>query len=347
MAHILYLGPDDSGSTSAHRAHALTRLGHSVTIHNPFDAITGLLGLAALGPIHYRTGYRLLQHQVEQWLMVVLSSIQPPDVIWVDGGELLGRRCVALLKKVGCPVVLYNVDDPTGKRDGRRFDSLLQAIPLYDLVAVVRRETEQECRALQPKQVIRVLRSYDEVEHQPFAKTEDIPNIFRSEVVFVGTWMRYEKRDEFLLELLARGIPLSIWGDRWTKSPHWQQLQAAYRGGALAGREYVAAIQGSKICLGLLSKGNRDLHTQRSLEVPFAGGLLCAERTVEHQEIYQEGVDAVFWSDAAECATICHQLLADDAHRTRIRLAGMHKVRTLGVGNEAICQRILREINLA
>jgi hypothetical protein len=158
--------------------------------------------------------------------------------------------------------------------------------------------------------------------------------------------MRHEKRDEFMLELINQGVPLSIWGGRWMKSPHWEALKSSYRGGSLSGREYVAAMQGAKICLGLLSKGNRDLHTQRSLEVPFAGGLFCAERTTEHQEIYQEGKEAVFWADAAECANICKKLLQDDPLRESIRLAGMQKVRALGVGNEDICRKVLKEIKI-
>jgi spore maturation protein CgeB len=153
--------------------------------------------------------------------------------------------------------------------------------------------------------------------------------------------MRHEKRDEFLLRLISLGVPISIWGDRWQKSPHFSKLKSHLRGGALIGRNYVAAIQGAKICLGLLSKGNRDLHTTRSLEIPFAGGLLCAERTVEHQEMYKEGVEAVFWSDADECAQVCKQLLNDQRLRENIRKAGMDRVRSLNVGNEDIFNEIM------
>jgi len=163
-------------------------------------------------------------------------------------------------------------------------------------------------------------------------------------VAFIGTWMRYEKRDEFLLELVAQGVPISIWGDRWEKSPHFAKLKSYWRGNALRGRDYVAAIQGSKLCLGMLSKGNRDLHTQRSLEVPFAGGLFCAERTTEHQELYKEGAEAVFWSDATECADICNRLLKDSILREKIRKSGMERIRALKLGNEDVCRHVLKTL---
>jgi hypothetical protein len=214
-------------------------------------------------------------------------------------------------------------------------------------VVVVRKESETECIKLGAKQVTRVLRSYDEVMHKPFDQVTDIPLSFRSDVAFIGTWMRHEKkREEIFLELIKNDVPFRIWGDRWHKSSHWEVLKPFYAGKALSGRDYVAAIQGAKVCLGLLSKGNRDLHTQRTLEIPYAGGLFCAERTVEHQEIYKEGVEAMFWSDAKECAAVCKQLLDDDHLRESIRLAGMKKVRAIGVGNEDICQKIINEIQL-
>jgi hypothetical protein len=186
--------------------------------------------------------------------------------------------------------------------------------------------------------------SYDEVLHRPFERIEDIPAAFRSDIAFVGTWIRGEGRDEFLLALIERGLDIAIWGDRWQKSPRWARLRAHWRGPALAGRDYVAALQGARLALGLLSRGNRDLHTTRSAEIPYAGGLLCAERTSEHQAMYREGEEAVFWKDAEECAAVCHRLLADDALRERIRQQGMARVRQGGYGNEAVCRDILSRV---
>ncbi|MFD0791978.1 glycosyltransferase [Mucilaginibacter litoreus] len=342
MANILYIGDSNPGSTSAHRAGALQRLGHTVLIKDPYKVFATSL----FEPLHLRTGYRLIQGKMLKWVKSILVVLYKPDVIWVDSGELLGPDCIKLLKSYNCPVILYNVDDPTGKRDGRKFDLLLKALDIYDLVVVVRKDTEEECLKLGAKHVLRVLRSYDEVAHQPFKNYTDIPTEYRSAVAFIGTWMRREKRDELFLKLIEANIPFRIWGIRWQKSPHWEVLKPYYAGGALSGRNYVAAIQGAKVCLGLLSKGNRDLHTQRSLEIPFAGGLFCAERTSEHQEMYQEGVEAVFWSTPEECVQVCKRLLDNDLLNDTIRMAGRNRVLKNGVGNQDICKRILEEINI-
>lgn len=95
----------------------------------------------------------------------------------------------------------------------------------------------------------------------------------------------------------------------------------------------------------MLSHGNRDLHTRRSVETTYAGGLLCAQRTAVHLGMYEENQEAVFWDDVDECIGICRRLLADDKQREHIRKAGYDKVRTLKVGNEDICTAILKRLN--
>lgn len=342
---ILYLGHAAPESTSRHRADALTRLGHEVMIADPYAALGAHLRGRLRGALHYRTGYRLLQGAASAWVDGLLRQHAAwPEMVWVNGGELIGAAAANKLRQFGVPVILYNNDDPTGGRDGRRFDSLLSALPAYDLCAVVREPTASEFYDHGARAVHRVWMSYDEILHRPFERAEDIPAAFRSDVAFVGTWMRGEGRDAFLLALIDRGLDIAIWGDRWHKSANWSRLQAHWRGPALAGRDYVAALQGAKLALGMLSHGNRDLHTRRSVEIPYAGGLLCAERTTEHQAMYREGDEAVFWNDAEECAGICRRLLADDAQRERIRQQGMARVRQGGYGNEVVCREILARV---
>ncbi len=343
MANILYLGDNATGTTSSHRAKAMERLGHKIYVLDPYTTFSSQLNAPLLGSVHFRTGYRLLNRKVSGWLSDNIKGITfKPDILWVTSGELFGPDSLKILKSLGCPIILYNNDDPTGGRDGRRFDLLLKALPYYDLCVVMRNLNVSEFKARGAKEVIRVFMSYDEEVHKPFDSASEIPEAYRSDVAFIGTWMRYEKRDEFLLDLIQKGINVSIWGNRWQKSPYFDKLQAHWRGNAISGRNYVAAIQGSKICLGMLSKGNRDLHTTRSLEIPFAGGLFCGERTSEHQQMYAEGTEAVFWSNASECADVCTELLKDDVRREKIRLAGMKKVRKLELGNEDLCNKILK-----
>jgi hypothetical protein len=342
----LYVGNGNPSTTSFHRFAAMQRIGIEADLLDPYAA----MGDAVAGPIrsrlHYRTGYRLVQRHMQRWLDAELSSRRSPDLVWVDSGELLGLGSVGQLREFRVPVILYNLDDPTGGRDKGRFASLLQAVPSYDICISVRGETTQELYEYGAKRVLRVWRSYDEISHAPFADPAEIPGHLHSDVAFIGTWIRDEGRDIFLMELVDSGIDVAIWGDCWQKSPLWVKLKAHWKGPALAGRTYVGAIQGAKICIGLLSKGNRDLHTTRSLEIPYAGGLLCAERTKEHAELYKEGVDAVFWSNSTECAQNCRDLIENPERRRVVAASGAKRVRSLKLGNEDIVRYVLRDCGI-
>lgn len=341
---ILYLGASSESSTSRHRANALIRLGHEVTIADPYLALHKNLSHKILNAIHFRTGYFLLRNLIFNWLKNQSKTIDEHDLVWIDSGELFGPKCIKMLEKNGRKVILYNHDDPTGTRDGRRFYSLIKSIPYYSLCAVVREENVNEFYKAGAKKVIKVWRSYDEKLHAPFEEVTAINTKFVSDIVFIGTWMRNEGRDKLLLQLVKSGLSIRIWGQRWNKSPYWPQLKKYIGGGALSGREYVAAIQGSKVCLGFLSKANRDLHTTRSMEIPYSGGVFCAQRTTEHQNLYVENIEAVFWDNIEECITQCKKLVNDDAFRESIRAAGMLRVRHNKVGHENQCQIILDQV---
>ncbi|HKG05822.1 MAG TPA: hypothetical protein VKB19_05155, partial [Pedobacter sp.] len=120
--HIIYFGEDHEGATAAHRAQALQRLGYKVTVMNPLDGIPVRHKKGLLNAFHFRSGYRLMQGVMLTWLEKLMLKEKRPDLIWVDSGEFFGTSCLKHLKSLGCPMVLYNIDDPTGKRDGRRFD---------------------------------------------------------------------------------------------------------------------------------------------------------------------------------------------------------------------------------
>jgi spore maturation protein CgeB len=344
---ILFLGPSNPAvSTSGQRAEAFKRIGQTVCLRDPYVELGLWKGRWPLTALNCRTGYRLQQPNARRWARRLVSDTTGVDLVWIEGGELFGTKALAELKRLRAPIVLFNPDDPTGLRDRRRFDSLREALHLYDLCVFPIRDSvpDSEYLAYGVKKVLRVWFRYDEVAHQPFDDEAQIPAEFRSDVAFVGTWIRGDQRDRFIWELLQRRIAVNVWGNRWQKSPYWKEIRSVWRGPAVYGRDYVAAIQGAKISLGLLCRRNRDGHTTRSLEITYAGGVLCGERTPEHLRLYREGEEAIFWGDAAECAEACRRLLQDAAFRQSIRQRGHQRALQLRLGHEPLCRSILDEI---
>jgi spore maturation protein CgeB len=330
---VLYLGP--RSGTCLDRANALRRLGANVE-H---------LSLRELLPPSrwvdrwtWHVGGHWFGRRIDAALAKALHD-RAFDLCHVDGGEWVTPAVIERLRRHARRVVNYNIDDPTGPRDGPRFEAYRQAAPHYDLLVVVREENRPELERLGARRVMRVFRSADELNHAPRRISAIDELAWASEVLFLGSW--FPERGPFLLDLVARGVPLTIRGPNWHKAPQWDRLRAHWAGGALSGDDYARALQCARLNLGLLSRDNRDSHTTRSLEIPSLGGLLCAERTSEHQSMYREGAEALFWSDARECAEVCRAALADEGRRARIARAGHERFLRDGHRNERVMQRIV------
>jgi spore maturation protein CgeB len=331
---ILYLGPDSG--TCRHRAQALGRLGHKVHLVDPTRILRSNLALNWW--IHH-SGARFVEGVVSRNVLESLPD-RKFDLTWVDGGHLVGPGLISELKHRSTAVINYNVDDPFGGRDGLKWRLYNRALPLYDLVVVVRESNVAEAYAAGSRDVLVVYRSADEVAHVPKEITDADRARWESDVLFLGTWM--PERGPFLARLVELGVRLSIFGDRWAKAKEWPVLRAHWRGPGIWDDEpYAKVIQCAKVCLGLLSKGNRDLSTQRTFEIPYIGGLLCAERTVEHAALYEEDLEAVFWSTPEECAEKCLMLSGDERRRIEIASRGRQRCLRNRTTNEAILTRIL------
>jgi spore maturation protein CgeB len=330
---ILYLGARKG--TSLDRANALRRVGHRVE-H------VDLRKLLPDSPWVYRITWRLGGQIFSPWILRALPPILKDahfDLCYIDGGEWVTPRVIKMLRRYANKVINYNIDDPLGMRDVARSRAYRRSLSSYDLCVVVREENVPEARNLGAKRVLRVYRSADEVAHAPRPMTAQDCGSWSSEVLFLGTW--FPERGPFLLELVRRGVPLTIRGANWNKAAEWPELQKYWKGGELQGDDYAYAIQCARVSLGLVSKGNRDLHTTRSLEIPALGGLLCAERTAEHSAMYVEGEEALFWGDAAECAEVCLKALSNEEWRKRIAMAGQARSIVNGYYNEKIMSAIV------
>ena len=262
------------------------------------------------------------------------------DVVLVNSGEYVGPALVRDLKAVGGAVINYNTDDPFGPRDGHRWRLYLKSVPFYDLVVVVRKPNIAEARARGARGVLPVYMSADEVAHSRRVLSLADHQTWDSEVTFIGTWM--PERGPFMAKLIQLGVPLSVYGDRWEKAAEWKIIRTVWRGPALHNEDdYAKAIQCAKICLGLVSVGNRDLSTTRSFEVAHLGGLLCAQRTEEHRELYKEDEEAVFWDTPEECAQKCLLLLNDHDRRKEIAECGRLRCLQNGTTNERVMDAVI------
>lgn len=336
---ILYLGDSWPDGTCVQRREALRRLGHEVSAWSPKDLIPGHGQIPFFASFNVRTGYRLVAGLVAARLRARLAGSRW-DLVWVDCGAELSPSFYRWLRSWGAPVVNYMTDNPFRRRDFRKWDQYRKSLPLHDLTVLPRLENVNEARVAGARDVLRVYFSYDPVAHAPSAGR--VPEK-KHDVIFVGSWM--PERSPFAVGMLQAGVPLKILGDGWPRSPEWDVLRPHWLGESVYGRAYVEAIESSRISIGLLSKGNRDLHTTRSVEVPFIGSAaFCAERTSEHMEMYREGEEAVFWDSPQECAQVCRRLLEAPAECARMAARARSRVIALKLSNDEVIVSIIEHI---
>ena len=335
---IVYIG--DTWGTSEQRARALQRLGHQVLQLDPWPWI---VRSALQARIHFRTGFV----GIDQLLRTRLSSevrSRRPELLWVNQCEYLGPASISSLRTLGVPIVNYANDNPFSRPNRHRFRSYRLALPYYDLVVVVFAEAVNAAYRAGARRVVRKFITADEVSHLKPPIADEPDRQFESDVAFVGSHIR-GRRGAFIADLIRRGVPLSVWGDHWHKSKEWSLIRRNWRGpGVYDDLGYARIIRSAKICLGLLNGTAGNLHTGRSIEIPALGAVLCAERTSEHLALYREGEEAIFWSDAEECANSCQSLLRDDARRVEISRRGHERALRNNLFNEPVLASIIREI---
>lgn len=334
---ILYLGPTEG--TAIQRIKALRRLGHDVTVVDPhLGRSVPLVPEKLIDAWCFRTGAIGIEWLVERYVAKEIGNATF-DVAFVDHGDLLNAACVAHLKTIAKIVVNYNQDNPYVPRDKGRWRIFLKALPYYDLIATHRVSSANSAARAGAKRVLLTREAADEAVHRPIEMSEEDLARFSSKVAFVGTWM--PERGPIMLRLIERGVPLRIYGPRWQKAPEYEQLRPHVVLGELKGDDYVKAIRGASIAIGLLSKGNEDLHTTRSFEIPAIGTLFCAERTSDHLEMYKDGEEAVFFDSVDECADLCLSLLKHPDRIKEIADAGLKRVHKNGDFNEKLLMKII------
>lgn len=277
-----------------------------------------------------------------------------PNVLWVDKGQFVSRSTLRSIKReTGAFLVCYNTDDIRYYRNGWRLH--LPSIPEYDIYFTTNRFNVTELAALGAKQVVLTQLGYNKDLFRPYNVTGAEALRLGASVGFIGHWER--ATEEILLGLADRGVQVRIRGASWykvKKSRTLKQLIDArnlsiedYTKSILPIEDYTKSIVSTKINLGINSAQSRNLSSGRTFEIPAAGGFLLAQRTIEHQEFYREGMEAEFFGSIEELADKARFYLSHDAERERIAAAGHLRCITSGYSWQELMVGLVHKVESA
>lgn len=348
---VLFLGQITNGQTSKMRMAALTRLGHEVR------------GVDTTAPwIRASWFSRQLQRRFQFGAVVdeinqsIVNAAVPfrPDLVWAEKQEFVHRETLDFLSRQGARLVHFT-PDPYFTLGWKRTNVMDDAFSGFDFLIYCKSYEKSAYESLGKLALYMPLGYCDEV-HVPRQSRADR---WRCDVGFLGGWE--PRRERLTRALLKSGIDLKLWGGswdflcdgRWTLRRHLilrqlagsdvfdiridPLLARAYQGDEVYGDDYALALSGAKIGLGLLRKVCPDQHTTRTFEIPACGSMLIADRTSEHQEFFEEGVEAEFFSSELELIDKIGFYLRHEGSRHKVAVAGLARCRA---GRYAYIHRI-------
>jgi len=293
------------------------------------------------GPDIYSYNKRLLSN--------IIST--PPSIIWVEEPYFLFPETLSAIKrKTGALLVCAYSDDPRDPaKKSRHFDN---SIGIYDFIFTTKDDLQQKYFNEGCKYTGKFWKGYDPRRIYKISLNQEDLNKYQSTVAFIGHAdfvHGHSMRQVPLLTLASQVTNMKIWGRSWSKVRWPKNLKKVIHPYQLDGLEYTKAISGSSMAIQIPSRLAQDTHSSRSVEIPACGTLLVAERTVDHQILFEEGKEAVFFGSISELVDKVNYYLNHENIRIKIAQAGYKRCVNSGYSNpeqmkkmiKVICERLI------
>ncbi len=330
---VLYLGSLAPGGTCGMRLRAFRDLGHCV------EAVES--GLASGGRAWDALRFKLGHPRDAAGAVAELRRLGRGggfDLLWLDKVLILPPGALAEFREhnPGAVVAGYSLDNMLLRHN--RSARFLRCLPLHDVYFTTKSFAVDPLRELGAPRVEFVDNAYDPHTHRPVALTDEDRSVYDADVGFVGTFER--ARAEALLALARDGLEVRVFGNGWGA---WRDLNGRLdvTGRPAVGDAYAKALCGARVNLCFLRRMNGDRQTTRSVEIPACGAFMLAERTAEHQALFEEGREAAFFSGQLELAAKARFYLEHPEERLRIAAAGRKRCLRSGYGYPEQIERML------
>lgn len=250
------------------------------------------------------------------------------DLVWIEKGNMINLETLRFirLRNSETKIAWYSDDNMFFKHNRSR--AFVKGLPFYDFVFTTKAQNcrTEELPAMGARRVVFVDKAFDPDQHRPFDLTPAETEKLGCDVGFIGTYER--ERADSVLFLAENGIRVRIWGNGWEAYPHRHENLTLERRAVVNSSQdltYSKAISATKINLGFLRKLNQDQHTDRSIEIPACRGFMLAERSDDHQRLFEEGREAEYFASDRELLEKIKHYLSHEEERMRIASAGYRR----------------------
>jgi len=294
----------------------LTDMGHNVNTIESIPVETNSL----YEKIRYKFGFHHDKNKLNKKLLDIVEK-SDIDIVFDCKSLVLRKVTIEKINKISqdTKIAFFSEDDMMQKHNNSKY--FLEAVPYYNVIFTTKSYNVKELSNIGAKKVYFQNKSFDENYHKPIELSQDDIEQFGSDVSFVGTFEK--ERADILLELAKRKIKIIVWGDGW-KTLTNKHKNLIIKNRAIYSDDFIKVICASKINLNFLRKTNRDLQTDRSVEIPACKSFMLTERTSEHKRLFAEGKEAEFFDvdDIDELEEKINYYLNNDEKRKQIAQNG-------------------------
>jgi spore maturation protein CgeB len=262
------------------------------------------------------------------------------DLIWIDKGNTVLPSTLGIIREKASDAIVagYSPDDMSANHNNSRY--FVNGLKLYDVYFTTKSYGVAELHAMGAPKVFFSGNAYDPATHRPMEIDENTRRNFGASVGFIGS---YEiDRARSISHLFRNGIDVKIRGSMWDAAPPDLPLPKVSQ--HVLGDDYARGICATDINLCFLRKINRDLQTQRSVEIPACGAFMLAERTDEHRDLFEEGKEAEYFESDEELADKIRYYLANPDERLKIARAGRERCLRSGYSYQERIRTALQQL---
>lgn len=266
------------------------------------------------------------------------------DIVFIEKGLSIKPSTLKAIKSMqpSIKIVSYTLDDVMNRNNTSW--QYKKSLPLYDFHFTNKKYNVNELIKNGARNVFYFKNAYSTHVHKPLKLNSSEEDNFNSDVSFIGTFE--SERAELIRFLADNGIRIRIWG--WIKPAIKSNMihpNIHLTENCIYDEEYAKAIGASKINLCFLRKANRDTETTRSIEIPACGGFMLAERTAEHLELFEEGIEAAYFASREELLEKIIYYLENEAERIQIAKNGLNKCTSLKLSYQDQLSSILKIVS--
>lgn len=280
------------------------------------------------------------QNNINQCIVDTVGKLQP-DIVFIVKGNNIYPKTLKRIKIIDQKIKLisWSLDDMYAWHNRSLYYT--QGLKFYDIVFTTKSYNLIELKKIGANKVHFLYQAFSNYKH--LIKKNNLIGPPKRDIGFIG----HAEGDRFKsIEYLAiNGFKVDVYGSGWDNKKYSDvHKNIRIYPINLLGDDYSQFISSSRINLCFLRKKNRDLHTSRSLEIPACGGFMLAERTREHENLFVDKKEAVFFEDNIDLLNKVKYYLSNDYERIQIRDNGIRKCIDKDYSYDDMLDRIFSQI---